>query len=215
MNVLCIYGCGGLGREVADLAKRIAKWQSVLFVDDNRAGQVIDGIIVKTLETVLKELPANALEFIVAIGEPSVREKLYVTLEKKQLFCTNVIDPSFILSSLSSIDQGVVIHSGTTITTNVHIGKGCFINKHVVIGHDVNVGAYSVISPQCTIGGNVEIGSNCFLGSGANIRNGISIGKQSIVGMGSVVLKNVAPRSVVIGNPARLLRENKDYTVFQ
>jgi len=35
MSVLCIYGCGGMGREIAELAQRIEKWENILFVDDN------------------------------------------------------------------------------------------------------------------------------------------------------------------------------------
>jgi len=53
------------------------------------------------------------------------------------------------------------------------------------------------------------------LGSGAIIRNGISIGANSIIGMGAVVLKDVKPNSVMVGNPARFLRENIDKKVFR
>lgn len=53
------------------------------------------------------------------------------------------------------------------------------------------------------------------MGSGAIIRNGISIGANSIIGMGAVVLKDVKPNSVMVGNPARFLRENIDKKVFR
>ena len=65
------------------------------------------------------------------------------------------------------------------------------------------------------MGGNVNIGSLCYLGSGAIIRNGINIGENSIIGMGSVVLKDVEPSSVIVGNPARLVRFNEDNKVFR
>ena len=89
------------------------------------------------------------------------------------------------------------------------------INKHAVIGHDVTVGDYSVISPNVTIGGNVNIGLGCYIGSGAIIRNGINIGDNSIIGMGAVVLKDVEPNSVMVGNPAKFIRENTDKKVFK
>jgi len=84
-----------------------------------------------------------------------------------------------------------------------------------VIGHDVTIGDYSVISPNASIGGNVNIGPGCYLGSGSIIKNGIKIGDNSIIGMGAVVLKDVKPNSVMVGNPARFLRENLDKKVFR
>ena len=49
----------------------------------------------------------------------------------------------------------------------------------------------------------------------AIIRNGIKIGEDSIIGMGAVVLKDVEANSVMVGNPARFLRENVDKKVFR
>ena len=99
--------------------------------------------------------------------------------------------------------------------SSVNILNYSQINKHAVIGHDVTVGDYSVISPNVTIGGNVNIGLGCYIGSGAIIRNGINIGDNSIIGMGAVVLKDVETNSVMVGNPARFIRENTDKKVFK
>jgi len=215
MKTLCIYCCGGMGREIADLTSRMDKWEKIIFVDDNIKSRVVDEISVYTLEDTLNEFDKTELEFIVAAGEPTSREFLYKKLESYELDLISVIDTGFHLSRSSSIDLGTIIHTGATLTVNVHIGKGCLINKHTVIGHDVTVGNYTVISPNVSIGGDVNIGSKCYLGSGAIIRNGIKIGENSIVGMGSVVLKDVEPNSVIAGNPAKFLRVNEDKKVFR
>lgn len=215
MKILCIYGCGGMGREVADLAYRINDWKKIVFVDDNIKSRVVDELEVFTLEEVMKQFERSNLEFIVATGEPSSIQFLYEKLEKNNLEPASVRDPNFILSNSSSIDRGSLIHIGATLTVNVHIGKGCIINTQVNIGHDVSVGDYTVISPNVSIGGDVNIGSNCYLGSGAIIRNGINIGDNSIIGMGSVVLKDVKANSVMVGNPAKLLKINIDKKVFK
>ena len=215
MITLCIYGCGGMGREIADLTSRMNKWEKIIFVDDNAKDRTVDEIPVYTLEETLNEFDKTQLEFIVAAGEPTSREFLYKKLENNSLKYIRIIDPGFRLSRLSSVEIGTIVHTGATLTVNVHIGKGCLINKHVVIGHDVTVRDYSVISPNVSVGGDVEIGSNCYIGSGAIIRNGIKIGENSIIGMGSVVLKDVEPNSVVAGNPAKFLRLNEDKKVFR
>lgn len=215
MKTLCIYGCGGMGREIADLAYRMNKWKKIIFVDDNIKNRIVDEVSVFTLEETLNQFDKSKLEFIVSAGEPTSREFLYEKLENNNLECISVIDPNINLSRFSSIKKGTIVHTGATFTVNVHIGKGCLINKHSVIGHDVIVGDYTVISPNISIGGDVKIGSNCYLGSGAIIRNGIIIGENSIIGMGSVVLKDVEPNSVVAGNPAKYLRLNEDKKVFR
>ena len=51
-----------------------------------------------------------------------------------------------------------------------------------------------------------RIGSDVWIGHGAHVRAGVEIGHGAVVGMGSVVTKDVPPYSVVGGNPARVLR---------
>lgn len=215
MKMLCIYGCGGMGREIADLAHGVRLWQKIIFADDNITEKVVDEVEVYTFEEILEKFNRNNLEFIVATGEPVSRKILYEKLNQYRLNCISFMEPGFTLSKSSSVAKGTIIHLGAVITCNVHIKEGCLINKHVVIGHDVVIGEYSVISPNATIGGNVKIESSCYIGSGAVIRNGITVGENSIIGMGAVVIHDVAPNSVMVGNPARLLRENVDKQVFR
>ena len=214
-SILCIYGCGGMGREIADLVQGMDEWDKLVFIDDNVQKRVVDGVNVYTLNEIKAKFSKQQLEFIVTAGEPLIREKLYQRLFQEKLQITNIISPEFILSKSSSLGIGTIVHTGAIITCNVHIGKGCLINTHVVIGHDVTIGNYSNLSPNVTVGGNVDIGEKCYIGSGAVIRNGISIGSNSIIGMGSVVLKDVEPNSVMVGNPAKPLRKNIDGRVFR
>lgn len=53
----------------------------------------------------------------------------------------------------------------------------------------------------------VKICPNVWIGAGAIIMPGITVGENSVVGAGSVVTKDVPPNTVVVGNPARVLRE--------
>lgn len=51
-----------------------------------------------------------------------------------------------------------------------------------------------------------QIGSDVWIGAGAIIKDGVNIGDGTIVGAGAIVTKSVPPFSIMIGNPARLLR---------
>ena len=110
---------------------------------------------------------------------------------------------------------------------HVHFGKNIFINfnANFVDDGDVFIGDNTLIGPNCTIATAehmisprlrkhglqynkpVHIGNNVWIGSGAIILGGVTIGDNSIVGAGSVVTKDVEPNTIVVGNPARVLRK--------
>lgn len=52
----------------------------------------------------------------------------------------------------------------------------------------------------------IHIGSDCWIGGGAILCPGVTIGDGSTVGAGSVVTRDVPPRSVVGGNPAKVIK---------
>ena len=66
-----------------------------------------------------------------------------------------------------------------------------------MLSHDMTRGLYL----------HTRIGANCFIGGRSLILPGVEIGDNCVVGAGSVVTKSVPPRSLVAGNPARILRE--------
>lgn len=54
----------------------------------------------------------------------------------------------------------------------------------------------------------IRIGARCFIGGGSTILPGVTVGDECIVGGGAVVFEDVPPRSIVVGNPARVLRSD-------
>jgi carbonic anhydrase/acetyltransferase-like protein (isoleucine patch superfamily) len=77
-----------------------------------------------------------------------------------------------------------------------------------IIGNDVTVG-HRVMLHGCTIE------DACLIGMSATILDGAVIGKESIVGAGALVTKNklFPPRSLIIGTPAKVVRELNDEEV--
>lgn len=110
---------------------------------------------------------------------------------------------------------GVVLGDGNVISELVtiqrppakdaytRIGNNNIIMAHAHIGHDVQIGDNCEICTGVILGGYVKILDWVKIKLGSTIRNRKSIGARSLVGMGSVVVKDVQADETVIGNPAR------------
>lgn len=114
------------------------------------------------------------------------------------------------------IQKGVTIGKRCKISSHTFICEGVTIDDEVFIGHNVNFindkmprATNEDGSPQSEADWKVEetrVGRRASIGTGSVILGGITIGEGAIVGAGSVVTKNVAPHTIVAGNPARVLR---------
>ncbi len=101
------------------------------------------------------------------------------------------IDPTASFSLSIKLDK--------TNPKGVHIAAETYIAfDAAILSHDLTRGLYL----------DTRIGRRCFIGARSIILPGIEIGDESIVGSGSVVTKSVPPRSIVAGNPARIIRSD-------
>ncbi len=92
-----------------------------------------------------------------------------------------------------------------TFPKGVHIGRTSYVAFDArILTHDRTRGLYV----------HTRIGENCFIGGCSLILPGVEIGDNCVVGAGSVVTKSVPPRSLVAGNPARILRSNIEVTEY-
>jgi len=108
------------------------------------------------------------------------------------------------------IGQRCKISTHAFICEGVTIGDECFIGHHVVFINDrypkaANPdGSRQTEADWAVVPTRVE--RRASIGSAAVILCGVTIGEGALVGAGSVVTKDVPPRAVVAGNPARVLR---------
>lgn len=110
----------------------------------------------------------------------------------------------------NTIEPGVVILSGATITCNVSIGQGTFINKSTVISHDVRIGRYCEVSPGAKILGRAIIGDRTEIGANAVILPDVIVGADCKIGAGAVVTRNIDSHTTVAGVPARSITKNSN-----
>ncbi|MFV0590289.1 MAG: serine O-acetyltransferase [Draconibacterium sp.] len=91
---------------------------------------------------------------------------------------------------------------------NVVHGQGLVINSKTVIGENVTVRQNTTIGNAKSGGRCPVIEDNVNIGANVVIIGDIRIGRNSIIGAGSVVIKDVPPFSIVAGNPAKFIKKN-------
>ena len=195
-NILAIYGAGGHGKVVADIALKCG-YDEIIFIDDFK-----DGFI--SFEKFLnnyKDIPVA-----LGIGDNFLRKKIYYKLKNHKLRIKTIIHPNSIISDNVEIKEGCVIMPGSVINVDTKIEKGVIINSGSIIEHDCKIEDFVHIAPNSSLAGNVKIGELAFIGIGSVVIQNINIGKSSIVGAGSVVLEDVLEKSVVAGVPAKYLK---------
>ena len=116
-------------------------------------------------------------------------------------------DPKEFKGNVSIGDNNVISEHVTIqrpfdfVTT--YIGSNNIIMAHAHIGHDVKILDNCEICTGSIIGGYTVIESGVKIKLGCTLRNRLKIGRNALIGLGSVVVKDVEADSVVYGNPAR------------
>ncbi|HMU42073.1 MAG TPA: acyltransferase [Ignavibacteriaceae bacterium] len=128
-----------------------------------------------------------------------------------------------------SIDDGSKIGTFVEIQKNATIGKNCKISSHTFICEGVHIGDNVFIGHNVTFindkypratneDGSLQteadwkveetfIKNGASIGSSSTVLCGLTIGEGAIVGAGSVVTKNVPPKTIVAGVPAKVLKK--------
>jgi hypothetical protein len=122
-----------------------------------------------------------------------------------------LIDPTAIVARTASIDAGVVVNAGTVIAARTTLGRFVHVNRSASIGHDNVLDEFVTLGPGCVLAGHVHVERGVFIGAGAVCAPEVTIGTNAVVGAGAVVIGDVAPATVVVGNPAKVLRESPGY----
>jgi sugar O-acyltransferase (sialic acid O-acetyltransferase NeuD family) len=122
-------------------------------------------------------------------------------------FFPPLFDPTATLARTSTFAEGTLLNAAVIVAAGARLGSFVTVNRGASIGHHSEVEDYATLGPGCVLAGHVRIGRGAFLGAGVVCAPKVSVGANAIVGAGAVVIADVPAGAVVVGNPARAIRE--------
>lgn len=205
-----IVGAGGFGREVLDVIEAAdaasPRFRVVGFVDDNTRHRRILAARGAVLLDDFDDLRASGAGYVVAVADPDARRKLVLRAEEAGLEPADVWHPTAVAGAVNTIGEGMVACANVSITTNIAIGRHAHLNLNTTVGHDCVFGDFVTVNPGANISGSVTLGSGVTVGTGAVIIQGVTVGEGTMVGAGAIVTRDLPPRVVAMGAPARPVR---------
>ncbi len=213
MKNLIIAGGGGFGAEVAWVAEDMnadgafaLPWNILGYVDDepSKIGREFYGYrVLGSPEGVASTLDAGEVWYHCAIGDNTARMRMTARLSALGWRAATLIHPSVVRARNVTVGEGTYVAPFSVLSPNCTLGKHVIINQRVAVGHDVIVRDFSNICPGAQLNGSCQVGQLSLIGSNASIYQGRSVGDSATVGANSMVIRNVAAGTSVVGVPAR------------
>lgn len=206
MKHLIIVGAGGWGREVCWLAFSCEGYGTAFdikgFVDDNPLA--LDGL--GSYPPILGSLNDYKIEsddvFAISLGNVDLKRKCAKIFIDKGAEFINLIHKSANVHYTAQLGKGVIVDSYVSISANCTVGDFVSFQRFADIGHDSVIGDYCMLSTFSFVGGHSTVGRCSQLATRATVLPGIHVGDHSIVGAGSVAIRNVKDNTTVFGVPA-------------
>lgn len=212
MKELLIFGTGGFAREVNQIVEDInavaPTWNMLGFLDGDaskvgtevHAKPVLGGI------AYLEQLRGREVYVAIGVGNPAVRRKIIAAIAATGARFATLVHPRAWIGNRITIGQGSIVCAGVLATTDIQIGEHVIINIGSTVGHDTRIENFVTIAPTVNVSGSIVVGEGTDLGTGCTIIQGKNIGAWSIIGAGSVVVKDIDPDVTAVGAPAKTIK---------
>ena len=157
-------------------------------------------------EVVVQELkefsPAENEKYILGFSGLGQLPMQNYLAERWGIEIESLVHPTASVSPMSELGAGCVVNAGCVVASEVPVGRFSWLARGATIGHDTSIDECAFIAPGVNLASAVRVGRGANIGIGANVLEYVSLGEQCYVAGGALVLKDVAPFSLVAGVPA-------------
>ena len=205
------FGAGGHAKVVIEILRTDDHLELVGLLDasSERRGQTVLGVPILGSDEVLPELISQGIAHffvgLAGLGNSDPRRLVWELALRHGMQPVSAIHPRAVLSSSSVVGLGATVMAGAIINADASLGANVIINTGAIVEHDCTIEDHVHVATGARLAGGVVVRSRGHIGAGATVRQYITIGEGAVVGAGAVVIKDVPPRAVVAGVPAREL----------
>jgi sugar O-acyltransferase (sialic acid O-acetyltransferase NeuD family) len=209
---LLIVGASGHGL----VAKDAAEAQGYRFVGylDSYKPVGSDGVIGHPDKLGAIAIDTGAKHIFVAISNNYIRSQVtkQLLVDHSVAKLISIIHPAATVAPDAILGAGSLVCAGAVVNSGCIISQGCIINTKASIDHGGKMEEFSSLLPGCTVCGDCRIGVCTCVCAGVCVSHGISVGDHTLIGAGSLILKNVPSYSLVYGSPAKFIKKRSKNT---
>ena len=169
-------------------------------------GEEHRGLPYVALEDLPDTHPPTQVETFVALSSTwlnRARARLFHAVKAQGYTCASFVSPHAFVWRNVTIGENAFIFENNVLQHHVVVGNDAVLWSGNHIGHRTVIEDHVFVSSHVVVSGFCRIGASSFVGVNAAFGDGVTIGADCVVGAGAVVVKDLAPRGVYVGSPAK------------
>lgn len=215
MKKVIVFGGAGVGMSVAEIVSHDSDAEMYGFLNDVLEPGTLIGKFTKfpvlgPTEDYKKYLEDPDVYFTFAYSAMQRGENTYNKIVNYGIpgerFYSAIHPTAVIPEGFCKLGNGVIINALSQVGVDVEMADNTMLFANSYVGHDSVLDRFAHLATNAVCGAYCRIGKGVHVGMNAVIRENVTVGDFSLIGAGSVVLKDVPPKCIVVGNPAKILR---------
>jgi UDP-perosamine 4-acetyltransferase len=206
-GLVVVLGAGGHAKVVIELIRSAGAYEVVALLDADITPRRVLGVPVVGDDAELERLRREGIAHaFVALGGNSLRARVAADAHALGYDLINAVSPSAVISPTARLGAGIAVMAGAAINAEAQVHDLAIVNTRAAIDHDCVLGEACHVGPGSALAGGVTVGREAFLGAGTVAIPGVSIGEGAVIGAGACIVKDIPPRVLALGVPARVVR---------